>query len=275
MVVTTPPSLFDAAVLARTLYTALGTRGWRLTIIGIGRKLPMKLISESRLPVSVAKANISTELDSEPAGPVYIADSRGEPAWRLDPPRAIIIDYGGAFASGFRDARRVRGLGVPSLTYEAITLIYEFFIRRNNWRPDYSKAFSRDVRSGLYLARKILEAVQVLDNYVVLEPSVLAFTIRRVYMNKGLVIDPIKANIEIDVVEGRVHQRIVLKAYSMRGLRDAGDIEVVFDGETVDIHDKDGLAYRIVIDAYRRIACSAPSLCTGRKEEDFTFPAPG
>lgn len=275
MVVTTPPSLFDAAVLARTLYTALGTRGWRLTIIGMGRKLPMKLISESRLPVSVAKANISTELDSEPAGPVYIVDSRGEPAWRLDPPRTIIIDYGGAFASGFHDARRVRGLGVPSLTYEAITLIYEFFIRKSSWRPDYSKAFSRDVRSGLYLARKILEAIQVFDNYVVLEPSVVAFTIRRVYMNKGLAVDPIKADVEIDVVEGRVHQRIVLKAYSMRGLRDAGDIEVVFDGETVEIHDRDGLAYRIVIDAYRRIACSAPSLCTGREEESLTIPTLG
>ncbi|KSW11971.1 hypothetical protein CF15_04040 [Pyrodictium occultum] len=265
--VTTPPSIFDAAVLARTLYAALGTRGWKLTVIGMGRRLPLRLVTESRLPISVAKSNISMELASEPQEPIYIVDARGEPAWSMEPPRTLIVDYGGAFASAFRGARRVRGLGLPSLTYEAVTLVYEFFIRRRSWRPDYSRAFSRDLRSGLYLARKLLEALQVFDNYAVLEPSVVAYTLRRVYINKGIALDPEEATMNIDVVEGRVRQRIVLRAYSTRGLREAGRVEVLFDGENVEIRDHGGLAYRIVVDVYRRVACSAPGLCAGGSEE--------
>ncbi|HID41542.1 MAG TPA: hypothetical protein EYP33_05235 [Pyrodictium sp.] len=272
VVITTPPSIFDAAVLARTLYTALGREGWKLTIIGMGRRLPLKLISEARLPVSVALSNISMELEAEPSEPVYIIDNRGEPAWNLEPPRTIIIDYGGTFAASFHDAKRVRGLGAPSLTYEAITVLYEFFVRRKSWGPAYSRAFSRDIRSGVYLARKVLEAIQVFDNYIVLEPSVIAFTLRKVYLNKGLLVDPDTFKLEVNVVDGAVEEHIMLKTYSIRGLRSIGNIEVKFNGEVLEIHDQEGTAYRIVIDAYRRIACCAPGLCVGTGEDDVNIP---
>ncbi len=266
VIVITPPSVFDAAVVLRTLYAGLGVKGWRLTIVGLGRRIPLRLIVESRAPVAVVRKNVTTELE-EPGKPVYVVDPKGEPAWSLPPPASLIIDYGGSYSFRLSDAQRVRSLGLNSLTYEAIGTIYEYWIRRLVGTESQTEPYSRDVRSGVYIARKSLEAITVLDNYIVLEPSVIVYTLRKVYLNKRTIVDPETTSIRISHVDGALKEEIEATMYSAKNYSELGRIRIVYTRGVLEILDNQGLAYRIVIDPARRRACSAPGLCVSANSE--------
>lgn len=249
-------------MVLRTLYTALGARGWRLHLIGLGGRLPPKLLAESRVPISVALSNIDEAVPEEVEGPVYAVDPRGEPAWRLEEPGLLVLDYSGGLQKAL-GAIPVSGAGLPSLTYEAAAVIYEFFVRRRVPPPPTGEAaYSRDPRSGVYLARKLLEAITVMDNYVVLEPSVVVFTLRRVYLARGIYLDASSYRVEIEPREGRIREVIEADAYTKR-YRLRGRVRAVYEGRMVSIEDWEGVAYRIELDAERRVACPAPGLCVG------------
>ncbi len=258
--------MFDAAVLLRTLYTAIGPEGWRLYISGLGGKLPLKLLSESRVPVSVATERVTVNKLPEPQGRVYVVDPRGIPAWSLEAPDLLVIDYTGMARRLYSGATPVSAAGLPALTYEAAALIYEFVVRRRSWEPDKTP-FSRDPRQGLYLARKMLEAVTVFDNYIVLEPTVITYTLRRVYLSKGLLIDPEAFRIDVDPVSGTVREEVRLRAYNRR-LKPKGCIVAKFDGFVLLVEDWEGTAFKITVDAAHMKACAAPGLCVSRSEEE-------
>ncbi len=260
VVVITPPSVFDAAVILRTLYAGLGVKEWRLTIVGLGKRIPLRLVVESRTPVEVLRANVSTELE-EPSKPVYVVDPRGEPAWSLPPPSSLVIDYSGTYSSRLSEAKRVRSLGLNSLTYEAIGIIYEYWIRRLARTLPRSEPYSRDIRSGVYIARKSLEAITVLDNYIILEPSTIVYTLRKIYLSQRAIIDPKTTAIRISHVNGLVREEIEATMYSAKGYSMLGSIKIVYTSGILEIMDNKGLAYRILIDPARRRACSAPGLC--------------
>jgi hypothetical protein len=268
VIVITPPSIFDVAVILRTLYAGLGPRGWRLTVVGLGSKLPLKLITESRTPVSIVRKNVSTLLE-EPGEPIYIVDPRGSPAWQHPPPSSIVIDYSGSYSSKLSSAKRISSLGLNSLTYESIGIIYEYWIRRIPRQKHTSlEPYSKDIRSGLYIAKKVLEALSVFDNYVLLEPSVLAYTLRKVYIANRILLDPSSTEVRIDHIDGKVSETISIEAYSARNLRKIGQIILEYKEGVLDIYDIDGLAYRIIIDINRKQACSAPGLCVSKSENE-------
>ncbi|BEP17082.1 hypothetical protein PYJP_04340 [Pyrofollis japonicus] len=268
VIIVTPPSVFDVAVILRALYTGLGPRGWKLTIVGLGNKLPLKLVTESRTPVSVVRENVSTLLE-EPSEPIYIVDPRGSPAWLHPPPRSIVIDYSGSYSSKLSSAKRISSLGLNSLTYETIGIVYEYWIRKIPQQRKISlEPYSRDVRSGLYIAKKALEALSVFDNYVLLEPSVLAYTLRKVYIANRILLDPSSTEVKIDHIEGKVLETISIEAYSARNLRKIGYITLTYREGVLEIRDIDGLAYRIIIDINRKQACSAPDLCVSKSENE-------
>lgn len=257
------------AVIVRTLYTGLGPRGWVVSVTGLGGKQLHRLVAESRVPARIVASRVRLEAPPRIWGPVYVVDNRGRPAWELgDPPGTLVVDYAGFYQRSLESATLVSAAGFPSKTYEAVAVVYEFFLRRRGWGPRVSEAYSVDPRSGLYLARKALEALRVFDNYPLLEPNTIVYTVRRVYMRHGLLIDPDGYSIAIDPVEGRLREEIRLKAYTRRGLRERGIIEAVFDGERLEVRDWEGLRYRIVIDASAGRACAAPELCTGRGLEE-------
>ncbi len=266
MVIASPPDVFDAAVLLRVLYTALGSRGWRAYIIGLGGKQLHRLVVESRVPAQVVRDRVSLTAPASHPEPVYVVDNRGEPAWLLETPSTIVVDYSGFYARGLGDpVRRVRGAGLPSQTYEAVGVFYEFLVRRRSWVPR-GEPWSVDPRSGLYLARKSLEALKVFDNFFLLEPSTIVYTLRRVYMREGLLLDPKRYNVDVDPVEGRARQEIEVEAYTRHSLRPRGVIRIVFRDFTLEVSDWRGLRYRIVLDPFHRTACAAPGLCAGGVE---------
>jgi hypothetical protein len=268
VVVASPPSVFDAAVIARTLYTGLGTAGWTLYVTGLGRRFPVRLLTESRLPAAVARERIILDRLPETRGRVYVVDPRGRPAWSLEEePSVLLVDYAGLLRRAL-DAEPVSGAGFPSLTYEAATVIYEFFIRRRvPPPPSGERAHSEDPRTGAYLARKLLEALTVFDNYVVLEPSVVVYTLRRLYTSRGLILDPAGYRFDIDPVTGGIREEIEMRLYDKR-LRPRGNVVAVFDGVVFRLMEDGRETYAVEIDSARGVACLAPGFCVGEAAGD-------
>ena len=260
--------MFDAAVILRTLYAGLGVTGWKLTLIGLGRRIPMRLVIESRTPVEVMARNVSTE-PVEPERPIYIVDPRGEPAWRLRPPKTLVIDYGGSYASALSNAIRVRSLGLNMYTYEAIGVIYEYWIRPLAAKKVADlEPYSRDIRSGVYLAKKVLEAINTFDNYAVLEPSVIIYTLRKIYLERRIILDPSTTHISISHIDGDVKEEIIAEMYNARTYKRIGELHITYRGGVLEVLDDKGLAYRIVVDVPRRRVCSAPGLCISLNNEN-------
>lgn len=262
MVIASPPSLFDVAVVARTLYTGLGPTGWRLHVVGMGRQLPLKLLTEARIPVVVARSNLIFDtIPSAGRGRVYAVDPRGRRIKEnMEPPSMLLVDYSGALRSAL-DAEPVSALGTPMLAYEAAVLIYALYVKpRFRSIIEGKRAYSSDIRSGVYLARKVLEAIRVFDNYVLLEPSVIVHTLKRVLLARGMLLDPAEYIIEIDPIDGATRQRIEMKVYDKR-LRERGHARAVFEDNTLTIECCNSVLFRIEVDAEHRRACSAPGLC--------------
>ncbi|ABM80720.1 hypothetical protein [Hyperthermus butylicus] len=263
-VIYTPPSLFDAAVIARTIYAGLGVkRNWRIHIVGVGSRIPIKLLLESRIPIGLALERIRTKEPHIVSGEdVYIVDSRGRPAWEFGrEPRVLVVDYSGVYASQLEDKRavRVRGLGLQSITYEAISVIYEFFIRRMYGKRGV-KHITGDIRSAVYLARKLVEIMSNFDNYVLVEPNAVVYVLRRVYLSEGILLDPAKYSITVDPVAGSVSQVIEMNAYTRR-LRPLGKVYARLEDEVFSVEDWRGVRYRFYIDKARRAVCVTPDYC--------------
>jgi len=272
VIIASPPSLFEVSVVARTLYTGLGPRGWRLYAIGIGRRMPVKLLTESRIPVTVARSNIVLDKLPDVKATVFVIDPRGEPISRLgEKPRVLLVDYSGSLR-GALGAKPVSGLGAPLLAYEAAVVIYAAYIREQSRRRiSGDTAYSDDIRSGVYVARKVLEAIRVFDNYVLLEPSIVAHTVKRVLAPRGYVVDPTHYTVNIDPVEGKVLETIRLQVYDKK-LREQGDARITYNGYIVSIECCGKLLYRIEVDPERGQACNAPGLCVTRDKGETVVP---
>ncbi len=266
--IASPPTVFDAAVILRTLYTGLGVDKWRAYIVGLGSTVTPRLLLESRLPISVAKQHIAMDApDLKDTEAVAVVNPRGQPAWSIEArPEMLVIDYAGFYTHSLQRAIHVKGLGLPLLTYEAIAVIYEFYIRRNIRENNCSKAFSLDPKKGLYIARKALEALTLLDNYPVLEPNTLIYALRRVYLSEGYILDPTGYHFEINPISGKILEIIEATAYvRKRGLRKRGIVRIVFNGEELRVSDWRGEIYRIVLDYNHDMACAAPGLIASKE----------
>ena len=241
--------------------------------MGLGRRLPLRLLTESRIPASIARQNIVLDRLPEPAEPSYIVDPRGRPAWeKPKAPSLLLVDYSGAMRRLY-NAEPVAGASLPSLTYEAGTVVYEFFARRRvTPPPSGSNAYSKDIRAGLYLARKLLEALSVFDNYYVLEPSTVAYTLRRIYINRGLLLDPASYSIDVDPVTGEVREVVKLQVFTKR-LSPVTHVVAKFDGKVVEVVEGEETVFRIEFDPPRMTACAAPGLCvTTAKSDEQVLP---
>ncbi|AEM38961.1 hypothetical protein Pyrfu_1093 [Pyrolobus fumarii 1A] len=226
VVIVGPRSSFDVAVVARTLFAGLGDSGWVVSVVG--RVPRSKSIVESRVPVRLAVDRILFLGDTLPGQlkePVVIVDPARRDGLLPEKPRSIVVcvsgDCGGI--SGVRHG--VLGAGDP--VYEAIAMIYAYYIRGS--RPPCAYPRSQPTASlvpkALYLARKLLEAVEWFDNRLLLKPSVVAHAVNKAVMDRGLLVD-----LRGWRLEGELYTRQVveLEVYDWR-LRFIGDARVVFD----------------------------------------------
>lgn len=265
VVLYTPPSHFDAAIILRTLYTGLGGRGWTLNIVGMGRHLPLKLVSDSRVPVAVALERVRLEEPSyNSESCIYLVDSRGSDVDELrEKPDYIVVDYTMTSFSEdkARCVKRVRSLGLPSLTYEAIGVIYAVAIRPRIIKASVrEEAIYGDVRRAIYLARKLAEGLRVFDNYLVLEPNTVAYVVRRLYISEGYIVDPVAYTITINPIDGYVVQEVKMRAYDKR-YRVRGEVVVRIGRDRITVSDWRGVRCSLALDRLRRMVCVTRDLC--------------
>jgi len=259
VVIYKPRSSFDVAVLARTLYTGLGPEHWSLVVVG--RVPRSKAIVESRVPVRLALERITFLPDNVSLNkleePVITADPgrRDEPL--AEKPRTIIACVGDCP----EDAPARHGvLGSGDPVYETIALLYAYYIRgsRPPCKLPSRRPPGRMVPKALYLARKLLEAVEWFDNRLLLKPSVVAHSINKAVMEDGLLVDYAGWSLE---GEASTRQVIRLEVYTWR-LRRLGEARAVFDSSTrlfrvEGIKPLDGL--EVCLDPEHGRACIGPS----------------
>ena len=261
--------MFDISTILRTLYAGLGPSCWRILITGI-KRLPIKVVSDSRVPVDVIKQNVilSGRLEDFIRKPLVIVDPRGKPAHLVGvDPKCILIDYRGVISSTLDEegSIRVSSLGLPSITYEAVGVIYELLIKRRKTIVSFEPRY-RNIREAIYIARKLVEAVKMFDNYAVFEPNTIAYVIRRVYLGHKLLLDPVSTRLEISHLDGRVVEEVYMKAYSSYDLRDAGSVTVRLSENIVEIIEDGETVYRFYIDFTQNRVCIDKEYCVGGRE---------
>lgn len=225
---------FQAAVLARTLYTMMGASGWRLYVHGgLGR---LRVIDESRIPVSIASERIVFGGPVPGRGECVLVDPSGEPASVLGGlPGVLVVDYGGSIEC----AERVRGLGLPAdmLHYEAVAVLYELVARRRRWgvEPPGEGPPPGLERLAVKLARRVWDMLGDVDGYSVVKPSASVYILRKLLKKRGLLLDPSTTRISISQVGGGVEEVVEMRVYD-RLLRPAGSARLTYtsrDGRLV------------------------------------------
>ncbi len=241
--IASPPSAFDIALIARTLYAALGSSNWRVYVypsrfslasLAIEARLPLELVKERILGVNEPKIPVEQQ--------IIIVDPHGMPVWNYqDQPRLILIDHKGMIEKKLcGEVYRLRGLGLQNKTYEAISIIYELIIRRLNNKRIVVKMVKQsldphEVHLALYLARKILEAKTYLGSIILLDPNTLAYALRSILRKYGYLIDIKETEIKIEHVEGKLIEKISFEVYDIKKLRRIGKLGVTFNTNSGEI----------------------------------------
>lgn len=259
LVVVGPRSSFDAAVLARVLYGGLGLGEWRVTIVG---RVPRgKVLVESRVPFRVALERVRF-VEKPPALPgdaVIVDPGRRDPLLGK-PPETIVVCVSSCVEGGVRHG--VLGSGSP--VYEAVALLYAYYIRgsRPQCRMPSRSPPPSLVQIHLYFARKLLEAVEWLDNHLVLKPSVVAHTLNKAVSHWGLYVDLLSWRVE---GEQYTRQVVEVEVYDHR-LRRIGEGRVTLDTRERIVRVEgvpllDGAEF--CLDPEHGRVCLAPGECIG------------
>ncbi len=222
LVVLNPRGSFDAAVLARLLYAGLGAGGWRLVVVG---RVPRgKVLVESRVPFRIGLERISFERSWAPSGGGWVLVDPDASKRLSSRPERLVVCASPPCPAGLEEGG-VLGVGDP--VYEAVAIVYAFYIRGSRPRcrlPARSPPPSL-ASTYVYVARKLLEAAEWVDNHLVLKPSVVAHTLNKAVSHWGVYVDLRGWRLEAGLYTREV---IELEVYDNR-LRRVGEARVVFD----------------------------------------------
>ena len=272
VIVASPPEVFDAAVIARTLFVGLGSSGWRLTVLGLGRRPPLEFITYSRVPVKLIGTSIVFGEVQETRRPVLVVDPKGKDvdsvADSVGDEATLVIDYTGSFRVKLSDYISVTALALNMLTYDAVAVIYALAVKR---------AYSRQLvelredegllhlRERVYLAKRVAAALRLCDSVPCIDYYAIAYALRNIYVKRGVIVDLEEAVKEYGPDTFKLTLRLV--KYSVKSLRRTGNLLLVVDDHALTLHDDGRLAARLYIDPYRREVCVTAGLCYTATEE--------
>ena len=263
--------MFDAAVIARTLYAGLGPGGWKLVVLGLGSKPPTKFVVEARLPVPIVQSyTVFGALPTSLPKPVLVVDPKGEPAWNVnvETPFTLVVDYTGSLRPSLGGYIPVSSLGSNMLTYEAIAVIYELLVSRRERNLVEPSIEGLSVREALYLARKLLEALTIVDSYYHVDVNAVAYALRNVLLGRGLLADLENAVLEYEPAGPQYTYRLRVALYSVRGLEKRGHVEAVIDLYNGFAEFRGpGFHATFALDAEAGTVCVDKGLCIGKGEE--------
>ncbi len=270
-VIASPPDVFDAAVIARTIYGALGAYGWKLYVVGLGSRPRLRFIIDSRLPLAIVKrAVVFGEPELEGFGEALVVDPRGEDIGKVRPgdaaqPVLVVIDYTGAYASRLRGAaklKRVAALRLNALTYEAVAVVYALSrLREARPTPPPRYQGGLELREAIYVARKLAEALTIVDSYPFVDMNAVAYVLRNIYLRRRRLLDVDGISISYGPAEFRAELEATL--YDVRELEPAGKLKVVLEHGKAVITVDGGIVLELLVDFDRRLVCVTRELCFG------------
>lgn len=236
---------FEAAVILRFLYYATGFENLEIYITNSKNINP--LIRYSRVPIEEIKSSII--FNEVPKGNFLIVSEEGEDvnSINLDEYDGILIDFKNKY-----EGRKVKGLGIKLLHYEAISVLTKIFLNKKletEMPKDLNQEISREV---IYFARKILEGLVFLDNFYFISPRLILFALRHIHKKFKVLVDEIKTEIIKD--SKNIKEKIYLAFYD-RKLRKFHEDVAILDNNILEIPivKKDEIKrYKFFIDFDRR-----------------------
>ncbi len=243
IIVVDPPHEFDIAVLARALYGLIGT-SFRVIVVS-NRSISFRRIVEfSRIPLHIAQSLIRILKEVKLSGATIVVDPNADvkatdiPCYDV---MNVVVDYSGRLSNiSDRDVKimHVRGIGLNNKTYEALSIAYTLskrcIVRRVECVPKVQPYDIESIKLGMSIARKMLEAVNEFDNRLILEPSAICYSLRKILSKLNLFVEPREAFLLMDFQGGRSEERIVMDLYD-RYMNRCGKAVVIMSGNRIDV----------------------------------------
>ncbi len=278
-----PADMFYPGVLLRTAYSALGDRLRKFLIVSRKKINIGDLARYSRLPLRKFREIVSIRNENVDVRPDIIVSPDADKVDREILGRieklkereniTIVIDERGIMKN--IDATYFNTGTFNHPAYEAVSLLYILYIRDLAERsPTYYSQVIEDVDYGelIYFMRNLSSSILSVDNYPILDPRTVVYTLRHVFRNHGLFLDIANVSIDVDYLDGRVIEKIEVDIYRYKSLEYVRSDEIKFDGYSLDtlFISRRGEIIRIVlnVDPDRRKICLRPDICVSSEESE-------
>ncbi len=279
-----PRDIFYPGVLLRTAYSALGKSLNKFILISKRRINMGDLARYSRIPVprfseivricnEYVNINIQPDIvissqarpDTSKIGDITKLKDKGE--------LTVLIDETGTYDNNIPIYFRT-GL-FNNLAYEAVSLLYILYIRdRSTFSKRVSTVQNVDYGELIYFMRNIASSITYIDNYPMIDPRTVVYTLRHVFRNHRMFIDISDSDIRIDYSTNSISERIKIDIYRYKDLQYIRSEYILFDGSILDtvFIDKNGDIIRIEfnIDPDKRTICVGDNLCISATEEKIS-----
>jgi len=246
---------FQSAVITRFLYYSTGLEGIDLYVSGLKKIGPF--VRYSKIPIRVIKERVKFDI---PNGDFLLVHPKGKRLEEVD-----IKNYDGFLVdfSGRLEGEAVRSLGISLLHYEAISLFARLFlIEKNKVEIDLKE---EDIRDKLYFARKILDGIEFMDNYYIISPRLLVFSLKNFEKKYKILVDLEKTEIELS---DKLVERIYIKFYDYKLNEIDRDIIVLEENylEIPVLIGKNKKRFRFYIDFDRRMVSVSNNLYISKRD---------
>ncbi|NPB00443.1 MAG: hypothetical protein GXO10_03615 [Crenarchaeota archaeon] len=278
-----PADMFYPGVLLRTAYSALGDSLRKFLIISKRRLNIGDLARYSRLPIRKFREIVSIRNENVDMRPNIVVSSTGKvdeqtleeiKKLRYKNELTILVDEHGTTENADAISFNTGLFRHPA--YEAVSLLYMLYIRDipeiSIEYSSYEVEESLDYGELIYFMRNISTSILFIDNYPILDPRTVVYTLRHVFRNHGLFLDIANVEIGLDYPNGRLIERILIDVYKYKNLEHVKSDEIRFDGHILDtlFISRKGKIIRLVlkIDPDRRRVCLRENICISSEESE-------
>ncbi|MEM5828451.1 MAG: hypothetical protein QW197_03065 [Candidatus Aenigmatarchaeota archaeon] len=182
---------FEAAVITRFLYYATNFENLEIYITNFNEKHLSSFVRYSRIPISEIKNRI--KFNEVPKGKFLIIDPNGENLENIN-----INDFDG-FVIDFEnkmEGKKVRGIGLNLLHYEAIAVFSKIFLKDEKPNLEELQNEKEYFKEKIYLAKKILEGLIFLDNFYIISPRLLSLSLQHLHKKFKILIEEVSSEIK-------------------------------------------------------------------------------
>ncbi|NPA23072.1 MAG: hypothetical protein GXO23_02070 [Crenarchaeota archaeon] len=279
-----PFDIFYPSVLLRTAYSALGKSLTSFTLITRRRVRLGDIARYSRVPIPRLReilsireehVNVSTGVLVSTNKDITTSSIGRIMKFKEMEELTIVVDETGEMRQDGLEVFRTGFFDHPA--YEAVALLYILYIRDLALVKKFKEHKSiPDIDYGelIYFMRNIASSISIMNNYPIIDPRSVVYTLRHVFRNHNMLLDLAKAEIGIDYSDNRVIEKVIVDIYRYRDLRYIRTETILFDGERLDtiFVTRSGALTRVslYVDSDRREVCVDANVCVSSRREDMS-----